>query len=82
MTKYTTTTTKKIKSRQPFEDTTSSLNNKFPSMSSVEYVLADLVNVPDQTGYINICCIALYFIKNQLLSHISLSIIMFNYFTY
>ena len=24
--------------------------SKFPSMSSVEYVLADLVNVPDQTG--------------------------------
>ena len=26
------------------------LCSKFPSMSSVEYVLADLVNVPDQTG--------------------------------
>ena len=50
MTKHTTTTTKKIKSKTPFEDKTSSLNSKFPSMSSVEYVLADLVNVPDQTG--------------------------------
>ena len=36
------------KVKQPLESKTSV--SKFPSMSSVEYVLADLVNVPDQTG--------------------------------